>query len=178
MGGKWLELLKEIVPGLRRVAVIFNPDSGPAGASYLHSIENAAASFSVGAIGIPVHDTADIERAINSLAHELGGGLIVLPDAFTISHRRQIIELTAQHRLPTIYANRYFATDGGLLSYSAYIPDMIRRAGSYIDRILKGEIPRICRFRGRSNSSWCSISKPRKRSASPFRISSSPPPTR
>ena len=67
MGGKWLELLKEIVPGLRRVAVVFNPDSGPAGTSYLHSIENAAASFSVSAIEIPVHDTADIERAINSL---------------------------------------------------------------------------------------------------------------
>jgi putative ABC transport system substrate-binding protein len=141
MGGKWLELLKEIALGLRRVAVIFNPDSGPAGTSYLHSIENAAASFSVGAIGIPVHDTADIERAINSLAHESGGGLIVLPDAFTISHRRQIIELTAQHRLPAIYGIRYFATDGGLLSYSTYIPDMIRRAGSYIDRILKGENP-------------------------------------
>ena len=65
----------------------------------------------------------------------------MLPDAFTISHRRQIIELTAQHRLPAIYGIRYFATDGGLLSYSAYIPDMIRRAGSYIDRILKGENP-------------------------------------
>jgi putative tryptophan/tyrosine transport system substrate-binding protein len=115
-GGKWLELLKELVPGLRRVAVIFNPDSAPAGKSYLHSIENAAASFSVGAIGNPVHDTADIDHALNSLAHESGGGLIVLPDDFTASHRKQIIELAARYRLPAIGATRDFADDGGLLT--------------------------------------------------------------
>jgi putative tryptophan/tyrosine transport system substrate-binding protein len=141
MGGKWLELLKEIVPNLRRVAVIFNPDTGPVGPSYLHSIETAATLFSVEATGIPLHETNDIERAISSVAQEPGSGLIVLPDVFTISHRKQIIALTGQHRLPTIYPTRYFATDGGLLSYGTDTGASVRRVESYVDRILKGEKP-------------------------------------
>ena len=140
-GGKWLELLKELVPGLRRVAVIFNPDIAPAGKSYLHSIENAAASFSVGAIGNPVHDTADIDRALNSLAGESGGGLIMLPDAFTASHRKQIIELAARYRLPAIGATRDFADDGGLLTYGANPSELYQWAASYVDQILKGANP-------------------------------------
>jgi putative tryptophan/tyrosine transport system substrate-binding protein len=140
-GGKWLELLKELVPGLRRVAVIFNPDIAPAGKSYLHSIENAAASFSVGAIGNPVHDTAGIDRALNSLARESGGGLIVLPDDFTASHRKQIIELAARYRLPAIGATRDFADDGGLLTYGANPSELYQWAASYVDQILKGANP-------------------------------------
>ena len=179
MGGKWLELLKDIVPELRRVAVIFNPDAGPLAPLYLHSVETAGALFSVEATGISVHETSDIERAISSVAQERGSGLIVLPDVFTISHRKQIIALTTQHRLPTIYALRYFATDGGLLSYGPSLLGMIRQVGSYVDRILKGEDPaRICPFRDRPNSSLCSISRPQRRSASPFPISCCPPPTR
>jgi putative tryptophan/tyrosine transport system substrate-binding protein len=135
-GGKWLELLKELVPSLRRVAVIFNPDIAPAGKSYLHSIENAAASFSVGAIGNPVHDTADIDRALNSLARESGGGLIVLPDDF-----KQIIELAARYRLPAIGATRDFADDGGLLTYGANPSELYQWAASYVDQILKGANP-------------------------------------
>jgi putative ABC transport system substrate-binding protein len=141
LGGKWLELLKEVVPTLRQVAVIFNPDTSPLGPSYLHSVETAATFFSVEATGIPVHETSDIQRAISSVAQESGSGLIVLPDVFTISHRRQIIVLTAQHRLPTIYTRRYFATDGGLMSYGAPLRDQIRQVGLYVDRILKGENP-------------------------------------
>jgi putative ABC transport system substrate-binding protein len=141
MGGKWLELLKEIVPDLRRVAVIFNPDTGPLAPLYLHSVETAATLFSVEATGIPLHETSDIERAISSVAQERGSGLIVLTDVFTISHRKQIIALAAQHRLPTIYALRYFAADGGLLSYGPTPLGMIRQVGSYVDRILKGEKP-------------------------------------
>jgi putative ABC transport system substrate-binding protein len=141
MGGKWLELLKEIVPDLRRVAVIFNPDTGPLAPLYLHSVETAATLFSVAATGISVHETSDIERAITSVAQERGSGLIVLPDVFTISNRKQIIALTAQQRLPTIYALRYFAADGGLLSYGPSPLGMIRQVGSYVDRILKGESP-------------------------------------
>jgi putative ABC transport system substrate-binding protein len=141
MGGKWLELLKDIEPDLRRVAVIFNPDAGPLAPLYLHSVETAGALFSVEATGISVHETSDIERAISSVAQERGSGLIVLPDVFTISHRKQIIALTTQHRLPTIYALRYFATDGGLLSYGPSPLGMIRQVGSYVDRILKGEDP-------------------------------------
>jgi putative ABC transport system substrate-binding protein len=141
MGGKWLELLKDIVPDLRRVAVIFNLDTGPLAPLYLHSIETAATLFSVEATGIPLHETNDIERAISSVAQEPGSGLIVLPDVFAISHRKQIIALTAQHRLPTIYPVRYFATDGGLLSYGPSLLGMFRQVGSYVDRILKGEKP-------------------------------------
>jgi putative ABC transport system substrate-binding protein len=141
MGGKWLELLKEIMPDLRRVAVIFNPDTGPLAPLYLHSVETAATLFSVEATGILVHETSDIERAITSVAQKRGSGLIVLPDTFTISHRKQIIALTAQQRLPTIYALRYFAADGGLLSYGPSPLGMIRQVGSYVDRILKGEKP-------------------------------------
>jgi putative ABC transport system substrate-binding protein len=141
MGGKWLELLKEIVPNLRRVAVIFNPDTGPLAPLYLHSVETAATLFSVEVTGISVHETSDIERAISSVAQERGSGLIVLTDVFTISHRKQIIALAAQHRLPTIYAIRYFAADGGLLSYGPSVLGMIRQVASYVDRILKGEKP-------------------------------------
>ena len=148
MGGKWLELLKDIVPELRRVAVIFNPDAGPLAPLYLHSVETAATLFSVEATGISIHETSDIERAISSVAQERGSGLIVLPDVLTISHRKQIIALTAQHRLPTIYALRYFATDGGLLSYGPSPLGMIRQVGSYVDRILKGEDPANLRVQG------------------------------
>jgi putative ABC transport system substrate-binding protein len=141
MGGKWLELLKEIVPDLRRVAVIFNLDTGPLAPLYLHSVETAATLFSIEVTGISVHETSDIERAISSVAQERGSGLIVLTDVFTISHRKQIIALAAQHRLPTIYAIRYFAADGGLLSYGPSVLGMIRQVASYVDRILKGEKP-------------------------------------
>jgi putative tryptophan/tyrosine transport system substrate-binding protein len=108
---------------------------------YLHSVETAATLFSVEATGIPLHETNDIERAISSVAQERGSGLIVLLDVFTISHRKQIIVLTAQHLLPTIYALGYFATDGGLLSYGPFPLGLIRQVGSYVDRILKGEKP-------------------------------------
>ena len=118
----------------------------------MHSIENAAASFSVGAIENPVHDTADIERALNSLARESGGGLIMLPDAFTASHRKQIIELAVRYRLPAIHATRDFADDGGLLTYGANPFELYQRAASYVDQILKKPILQTCRFRRRLSS--------------------------
>src|SRR5271169_6106773 len=108
LGGKWLELLKEIVPGLRRVAVIFNPETSRGGTSYLHSVETAALFFSVEATGAPVHHAGDIELAISSLVREPGGGLIVLPDACTASHLKQSIGLAARYRLPAIYAVREY----------------------------------------------------------------------
>ena len=87
LGGKWLELLKEIVPGLRRIAVVFNPETSTGGTSYLRSVETAAPLFSVEVTGAPVHHAGDIELAISSLVREPGGGLIVLPDAFTTSNK-------------------------------------------------------------------------------------------
>ena len=141
LGGKWLELLKEIVPGLRRVAVIFNPETSTGGTSYLHSVETAAPLFSVEATGAPVHHAGDIELAISSLVREPGGGLIVLPDAFTASHLKQIIELAARYRLPAIYDVRNYANEGGLMSYGTDALDLYRRAASYVDQILKGANP-------------------------------------
>jgi putative tryptophan/tyrosine transport system substrate-binding protein len=141
MGGKWLELLKEIAPGLRWVAVIFNPETAAVGTLYLRSVETAAALFSVKATGAPVHHAGDLELAISPLAREPGGGLIVLLDAFTVSHRQQIIELAAQYRLPTIYPVRDFAADGGLLSYGIDILELYRGVGSYVGRLLNGASP-------------------------------------
>ena len=141
LGGKWLELLKEIVPGLRRVAVIFNPETSTGGTSYLHSVETAAPLFSVEATGAPVHHAGDIELAISSLVREPGGGLIVLPDAFTLSNLKQIIELAARYRLAAIYAVRDYANEGGLMTYGTDAVDLYRRAASYVDQILKGANP-------------------------------------
>ena len=141
LGGKWLELLKEIVPGLRRVAVIFNPETSVSSKSYLHSVETAAPVLSVATTSAPVHHAGDIELAISSLVREPGGGLIVLPDAFTASHLKQIIELAARYRLPAIYAVRDYANEGGLMAYGADTFDMYRRAASYVDQILKGANP-------------------------------------
>jgi putative ABC transport system substrate-binding protein len=141
LGGKWLELLKEIVPGLRRVAVIFNPETSAGGTSYLHSVETAAPLFSLEATGAPVHHAGDIELAINSLVREPGGGLIVLPDAFIASHLKQIIELAARHRLPAIYTVRDYANEGGLMAYGGDLFDAYKRMASYVDQILKGANP-------------------------------------
>jgi putative tryptophan/tyrosine transport system substrate-binding protein len=141
LGGKWLELLKEIVPGLRRVAVIFNPETSTGGKSYLNSVETAAPLFSVEATGAPVHHAGDIELAISAFVREPGGGLIVLPGAFTASHLKQIIELAARYKLPAIYAVGDYANEGGLVSYGADPVDLYRRTASYVDQILRGANP-------------------------------------
>ena len=107
MGGKWLGVLKEVVPLLARVAVIFNPETGPFSPLFLRAVETAAPSFAVKPIATPVHDAADIERAISAFAHDLNGGLIVLPSAFVAVHRQLIFEQAAQHRLPAVYGFRY-----------------------------------------------------------------------
>jgi putative tryptophan/tyrosine transport system substrate-binding protein len=138
--GKWLELLKEIAPGIVRVAVIFNPKTAPGGGSFfLGPFEQVARSFAVEPIAAPVADATQIESALAASWREPGGGLIVMPDAFTTVHRKAIIALAAQHRFPAIYPYRYEVVDGGLMSYGVDTVDLLRRAASYIDRILKGE---------------------------------------
>jgi putative ABC transport system substrate-binding protein len=141
MGGKWFDLLKEVAPHLARVAVIYNLKTGPFSPLFLDAIEKAASSFALKLIAIPIHDTADIERAISAFAHDLNGGLIVLPSTFLVAHRQLIFEQAAQHRLPAVYGFRFFAVDGGLMSYGVDVPDLFRRSASYVDRILKGEKP-------------------------------------
>jgi putative ABC transport system substrate-binding protein len=142
MGGKWLELLSEIAPGLKRAVIMFNPDTGAATASpYLPSLERAATSLTVEPIVRPVHSDAEIETAIIALGREPGAGLVVIPDIFTNYHRLSIILATAQAHLPAISWQSEFAREGGLLSYGVDLLDPLRRAASYVDRILRGAKP-------------------------------------
>jgi putative tryptophan/tyrosine transport system substrate-binding protein len=142
IGGKWLELLMEIAPGVKRATVIFNPDTAPYARSYyLPSFEAAARSFKVAPIVAPVHSEAEIETVITSLGREPGGGLVVLPDTFSQVHRTAIILLAARNNIPAAYCDNSFAVDGGLFSYGPDQVDIFRRAASYVDRILKGEKP-------------------------------------
>jgi putative tryptophan/tyrosine transport system substrate-binding protein len=140
MGGKWLELLSEIAPGLKRAAIMFNPDTSPASA-FMPSIEMAARSLKVAPIIAPVHSDIEIETAIMALGRELGGGLVVLTDTFTQEHRAPIILAATRNHLPAVYSGSFFARDGGLLSYGVDRVDNWRRAATYVDRILRGEKP-------------------------------------
>jgi putative ABC transport system substrate-binding protein len=140
MGGKWLELLSEIAPGLKRAAIMFNPDTAPVSA-HMPSLETAARSLKVAPIITPVHSDAEIETAIIPLGREPGGGLVVLPDGFMNVHRAPLILAAARNNVPAIYWNPDFARDGGLLSYGPDAIDIFRRAATYVDRVLRGEKP-------------------------------------
>jgi len=142
LGGKWVELLKEITPRVARIAVIFNPKTAPGGGSYyMRLVEDAAVSIPAKVIATPVQDAAEIEHAIEAFTREPNGGLLVVPDVTTAFHRDLIITLAARHKLPAVYFNRYFVTSGGLVSYGVDFVDMYRRAASYVDRILHGAKP-------------------------------------
>jgi putative ABC transport system substrate-binding protein len=140
LGGKWLELLSETAHDLKRAAITFNPDTAPVSA-LMPSFEAAARSLKVAPIVAPVHSDAEIETAIISLGHEPGGGLVVMPDAFMVAHRAPIISAAARNNVPAVYSNSLFARDGGLLSYGPDLVDNLRRAATYVDRILRGEKP-------------------------------------
>jgi putative ABC transport system substrate-binding protein len=140
MGGKWVELLSEIVTGLKRAAIMFNPDTSPA-SLYMPSLETAARSLKVEPIIAPVHSDVDIEAAIIALGREPGGGLVVMPDVFTNVHRVPITSAAARNHVPAVYWLSAFARVGGLLSYGVDQVDIFRRAASYVDRILRGEKP-------------------------------------
>jgi putative ABC transport system substrate-binding protein len=139
--GKWLEMIKEIAPRVRHIALLFNPDTTPFYPAFLHELEAANKSLAVELSASPVHDEAELEAAITALAREPGGGLIAAPDAFINNHRRAIMTLTERHRLPAIYGFRQFATEGALISYGPDSADIVRRSAGYVDRILKGERP-------------------------------------
>ena len=141
IGTKWLELLKEIAPEVKKVAVIFNPASAPYADFFLRSIDAAAPSFAMNTTAIPIHDPIEIERVVADLGRQPNGGLIVLPDAFTAAHRRIIIAAAAQHRTPAVYWIRTCAVEGGLLSFGPEPAEAFRQAASYVDRILKGAKP-------------------------------------
>jgi putative ABC transport system substrate-binding protein len=140
LGGKWLELLSEFAPGLKRAAIMFNPDN-PTASAFIPSFEMAARSFKVVPITAPIRSDVEIEAAIMGLGREPGDGLVVLPDVFTTVHREPIILGAARNNLPAVYWQSPFARDGGLLSYGPDPVDAWRRAASYVDRILRGEKP-------------------------------------
>ena len=139
MGGKWLETLKEIAPEVARVALIFNPQTHTG--QYFGSIDGAAQSLAMEATKTPIREAVEIQRAIDAFAVAPRGGLLVLPDVTTNLHRDLIVAIAAQHSLPAIYAFPHFPRNGGLISYGAGLPDLYRRAASYVDRILKGAMP-------------------------------------
>lgn len=141
ISAKWLELLKEIAPRMKRVAVLRDP-TNPSGTGLMGAIQAVAPSFGV-EVSSPVglRDTGEIERGVAAFARVENGGLIVTPASFALVHRDLIVKLAAQHRLPTIYPFRVFAAGGGLLSYGPDVVDQYWRAAGYVDRILKGESP-------------------------------------
>jgi ABC-type uncharacterized transport system substrate-binding protein len=138
MGGKWLQTLKQAAPGVKRVALLYNPQTAPFGISFVQVIEAAAPGLQVEAIVIPVREAADIGAKIAAFAGRGDGGLIALPDLFNTIHRDEIVALAAQHRLPGVYPFRYFALSGGLISDGVDTADLLRNAASYVDRIFKG----------------------------------------
>jgi putative ABC transport system substrate-binding protein len=142
LGGKWLELISEITPGLKRAAILFNPDTAPyAEVTHLPAFEAASRALKVVPITAPVHSDEEIEAAVIALGREPGGGVVVVPDIFTVAHRALIILAAAQNSVPAVYSLSVFARDGGLLSYGSDQVDISRRAASYVDRILRGAKP-------------------------------------
>jgi putative ABC transport system substrate-binding protein len=140
MGGKWLEVLKEIAPHVTRAAVLRDP-SIPQGIGQFAIIQSVAPSLGVELSPVDVRDAGEIERAVTAFAHTSNGGLIVTASGLSIKHRGLIITLAARQRLPAVFSTRLFVAGGGLISYGADSMDPHRRAAGYVDRILKGEKP-------------------------------------
>jgi putative tryptophan/tyrosine transport system substrate-binding protein len=140
IGGKWLQLLKEIAPATSQVAMMFNPDTAPGGGSYfLPAFETAGHALGIKAAAAPVRSDTEIENAIRSLARERDGGLVVMTDSYMTVHRRDIIRLSERERLPAVYPTSISAHDGGLISYAPDYYDVFRRGAGYVDRVLRGE---------------------------------------
>ena len=141
MGGKWVELLREIAPNLSRVVAMFNPETAPFVRSYyLPPFEAAARSLKMEPMVALVHSDADIETAITSLGRE-SGGLVIMPDAFLLAHRASIISLAARNNVPAVSQTSLIPRDGGLISYGPDLADLYRRGADYVDRVLRGAKP-------------------------------------
>jgi putative ABC transport system substrate-binding protein len=140
--GKWLGLLKDTAPSIKRVGFLFDPKLAPGGGAYYTGlVETAATASAVAPTAMPIHDADDIKRAIDDFAPTPNSGLLVLPDGTTNFHRTLIIMLADRYRLPAIYAFRNFADEGGLMSYGVDVVELFRRAAYYVDRVLKGAKP-------------------------------------
>ena len=141
LGGKWVQLLKELAPRTARVALLSNQATGAPLQLFMPSIQAAASSIAVEVSPAPVLATDEIESVIAGQARSPGGGLVVMPAAFSVTNRDLIIALAARYGVPTIYFNRLFAESGGLVAYSADFVEQLRAAAGYVDRILKGAKP-------------------------------------
>jgi len=141
MVGKWLEMLREMAPGVRRAALMFNPETGPFYTVFLRQFGAVPASIGTELAAAPVHNNADVEAVVAALARESDGGLIVAADAFNAAHRALIMTSVERHRVPAIYYLRQAVAEGGLMSYGPDTADIVRRSASYVDRILKGANP-------------------------------------
>jgi len=136
MGGKWIELLKEIAPRLSQVALVFNPETAPYAPKFLQSVAQGAE-----ATLLPVRSVPEIGPAVETVASKSNSGLIIVPDLFTSGHRELIVSQAGRYRLPAIYPFRFFAEGGGLISYGVDTLDIFRRSASFVDHILRGEKP-------------------------------------
>jgi putative tryptophan/tyrosine transport system substrate-binding protein len=142
MGGKWVELLTEIAPQLKRAAIMFNPDTAPGSGLYFNSaIEDAARHLKVEAIPAPVRSDSEIESAMNAVGRELWGGVIATADSFVFAHRGAIILQATRNNIPVVYSAAVSVREGGLISYGPDQVDNFHRSASYVDRILRGGKP-------------------------------------
>jgi putative ABC transport system substrate-binding protein len=141
IGGKWLQLIKEVDPRITRVAVIFNPQTAPFAGLFVRSIEAAAPGLAIEVMAMPVASDANIEVAMTDFARRPGGGLVAIPDSFTGEHREHVIAQAARNRLPTLFSNVVSTSNGGLMAYAVDTRDLMHRAAGYVDRILKGDKP-------------------------------------
>jgi putative tryptophan/tyrosine transport system substrate-binding protein len=141
MVGKWLEMLKEIAPNVRRMGFMFHPQIGSFYRAYMRELGTAATSLAADLLPMPVRDGGEIETAVMALAQEPGGGLIVATDPFMNTQRGLVMAMVERHRLPAIYGFQRFIREGALISYGPDSVDIVRRSASYVDRILKGEKP-------------------------------------
>jgi putative ABC transport system substrate-binding protein len=141
MLGKWVEMLKEIAPSIKRITLVFNPQTAPYYPAFLRDFGQTASTLGGELSATPVRDEAEIEAAVSAFAREPGGGLIAAPDPFINTRRALVIALAERYQLPVIYGARYFVKEGGLISYGPDTLDIVRRSASYVDRVLRAERP-------------------------------------
>ena len=141
IGGKWVQLLKDILPHIVSASLLFNPATAPSLKFYLPSIKDAASALAIEVSEAPVRSRDEFEGIIAAQAQNPGSTVIVMPDGFNTTHRDLIIGLMAHHRVPAIYFNRYFAESGGLIGYGVEFTELFRLAAGYVDRILRGNKP-------------------------------------
>jgi putative ABC transport system substrate-binding protein len=138
LGGKWLDLLRQMVPNLKRAAVMFNPQIAPQFKLFIEAVQAAGQPMGVEVAAAPLHAASDIEPAIARMSQQSNAGLVFPPDSFTNTHHSMIAQLAARYRLPAIYTERPFVEAGGLMSYGINFEEQFRQAGVYVDRILRG----------------------------------------